>query len=101
MVAGLPLDLPHVPILIPLVAGIAAAGAFFDWALQRAADWRLGELAAAPALHLLLHHALFMLAYGLTLDVSAGIVALLAWRLANAAPFGARISRPALANHAT
>lgn len=85
-VAGLPLDLPHVPALIPLAAGIVAAGAFFDWGLRRAADWRLGELAAAPALHLMLHHTLFLLAYGLTLDVSAGIVALLAWRLANAAP---------------
>jgi hypothetical protein len=85
-VAGLPLDLPHAPFWIPLAAGVVAAGAFFDWGLRRAADWRLGELASAPALHLLLHHALFLLAYGLTLDVSAGIVALLAWRLAHAAP---------------
>ena len=99
MVAGLPLDLPHVPLLIPLAAGIVAVGAFFDWGLRRAADWRLGELAAAPALHLLLHHALFLLAYGLTLDVSAGIVVLLAWRLAHAAPLGSRAFRPALPDH--
>ncbi|HET9229773.1 MAG TPA: hypothetical protein VFO00_00705, partial [Vitreimonas sp.] len=52
MIAGLPLDLPHVPFWIPLVFGVIAAGAIFDWALRRAADWRLGELAAAPALHL-------------------------------------------------
>jgi hypothetical protein len=87
MIAGLPLDLPHAPFWIPVAAGVLAAGTVFDWGLRRAADWRLGELAAAPALHLLLHHAVFLLAYGLTLDVSAGIVALLAWRLMHAAPF--------------
>jgi hypothetical protein len=96
MIAGLPLDLPHVPVWIPLAAGVFAIGAVFDWGLRRAADWRLGELAPAPALHLLTHHALFLLAFGLTLDVSAGVVALLAWRLANAAPLGSRVFRPAL-----
>lgn len=86
MVAGLPLDLPHLPFWAPLALGVLAAGAVFDWALRRAADWRLGELAAAPTLHLAGHHALFLLAFGLGLDVSAGIVALMAWRLAHAAP---------------
>jgi hypothetical protein len=86
MVAGLPLDLPHVPVWIPLGMGAIAALAFFDWGLRRAADWRLGELAVAPAAHLLTHHAIFLAAFGLTLDVSAGIAALLAWRLAHAAP---------------
>lgn len=89
MIAGLPLDLPHVPLWLPLAAGALAAGAFFDWALRRAADWRLGELAAAPATHLLTHHAVFLLAFGLGLDVSAGIVTLLAWRLLHAAPLRA------------
>ncbi len=83
MVAGLPLDLPHVPMWVPLGMGVIAAGAFFDWALRRAADWRLGELAVAPAAHLLTHHAIFLVAFGLTLDVSAGIAAMLAWRLAS------------------
>ncbi|MEJ0060575.1 MAG: hypothetical protein WDM79_13815 [Terricaulis sp.] len=87
MVAGLPLDLPHVPSWVPFTIGVVAGGFVFDWALRRAADWRLGELAPAPAAHLLAHHALFVLAYGLTLDVSAGLVALVAWRLAHAAPF--------------
>lgn len=86
MVAGLPLDLPHVPYWIPLGVGIIAAGAFFDWGLRRAADWRLGELAPAPALHLLAHHLIFFVAFGLMLDVSAGIVAIAAWRLMHAAP---------------
>ncbi len=86
MVAGLPLDLPHVPVWVPLGMGAIAALAFFDWGLRRAADWRLGELAAAPTAHLLTHHAIFLAAFGLTLDVSAGIAALLAWRLAHAAP---------------
>jgi hypothetical protein len=86
MIAGLPLDLPHVPVWVPLTAGVLAIGALFDWGLRRAADWRLGELAAAPAAHLLTHHILFMLAFGLMIDVSAGIVALAAWRLAHAVP---------------
>lgn len=85
MVAGLPLDLPHVPVWVPLGLGALAAGAFFDWGLRRAADWRLGELAAAPAAHLLAHHTLFLAAFGLNFDVSAGVVALIAWRLAHAA----------------
>lgn len=92
MIAGLPLDLPHVPFWIPLVFGVIAAGAIFDWALRRAADWRLGELAAAPALHLLTHHAVFLLAFGFMLDVSAGVVALLAWRLVHAS--GVRFQVP-------
>lgn len=86
MIAGLPLDLPHVPIWVPMLAGAAAAGALFDWGLRRAADWRLGELAAAPAAHLLAHHVIFLVAFGFSIDVSAGIVALMAWRLAHAAP---------------
>jgi hypothetical protein len=86
MVAGLPLDLPHAPLWSVIMAGAVAALVVFDWALKCAADWRLGELATAPAAHLLSHHALFVLAFGLTLDVSAGIVAMIAWRLAHAAP---------------
>ncbi|MEZ5972907.1 MAG: hypothetical protein R3C31_13945 [Hyphomonadaceae bacterium] len=86
MIAGLPLDLPHVPSWLVMGVGVVAAGAFFDWGLQRAADWRLGELAKAPAAHLLIHHILFVVAYGLMIDVSAGVVMLIAWRLAHAAP---------------
>lgn len=86
MIAGLPLDLPHVPVWVPLAAGALAIGAVFDWGLRRAADWRLGELAGAPTAHLLTHHVIFMLAFGLMIDVSAGIVAMAAWRLAQAAP---------------
>jgi hypothetical protein len=86
MVAGLPLDRPHVPAWVPLGMGAIAALAVFDWGVRRAADWRLGELAAAPAMHLLTHHAIFLIAFGLTLDVSAGIAGMLAWRLAHAAP---------------
>ncbi len=87
LIAGLPLDLPHVPLWVPLLTAAAALGAVFDWALRRAAEWRLGELAATPAAHLLIHHTLFLLAYGLTLDVSAGLVAMAAWRLAHAGYF--------------
>jgi len=86
MIAGLPLDLPHVPVWLVIGTGVLAAGAFFDWGLQRAADWRLGELAAAPARHLMVHHIIFVAAFGLMIDVSAGVVMLMAWRLAHAAP---------------
>lgn len=86
MVAGLPLDLPHIPLWSVIAIGAVAALAVFDWALKCAADWRLGELAAAPAAHMLSHHMLFVLAFGLMIDVSAGIVAMIAWRLAHAAP---------------
>ncbi len=96
MIAGLPLDLPHLPYWIPLGLGVIAVGALFDWGLQRAADWRLGELAAAPAAHLLSHHIIFALGFGLMIDVSAGVFALMAWRLVHAAPFTARAVRPAL-----
>jgi hypothetical protein len=92
LIAGLPLDLPHVPIWVPIAAGCAAAGALFDWLLRRAVDWRLGELAPTPSAHLLAHHLLFLVAFGLTLDVSAGMVAIAAWRLAHAAPL--RFAQP-------
>lgn len=94
MVLGLPLDLPHVPALVPMIAGAAAGAALFDWLLRRAADWRLGELEPAPAAHLAAHHLLFLLAYGVTLDLSAGLVALIAWRLAHAAPVNLVLKRP-------
>jgi len=86
LVMGLPLDLPHVPVFVPATLGVAAVALMFDWALRRAADWRLGQLASAPAAHLLTHHAVFLIAYALTLDLSAGVVALMAWRLVHAAP---------------
>jgi len=86
MIAGLPLDLPHVPVWVPMLTGALATGALFDWGLRRAADWRLGELAAAPAAHLLTHHVILLIAFGFSFDVSAGVVALMAWRLAHAAP---------------
>lgn len=88
MIAGLPLDLPHLPVWTPIAAGCIAFMGFADWALRAAADWRLGELAVAPAMHVLTHHALFLLAYGITGDVSSGVVAMVAWRLLHAAPLG-------------
>ncbi|MBS0386299.1 MAG: hypothetical protein JSS00_13240 [Proteobacteria bacterium] len=89
VIAGLPLDLPHVPVWVPAAAGLAALVVVADWLLRRAADWRLGEVAVAPTIHMLTHHALFLLAFGTMFDLSAGIVALAAWRLAQAAPFKA------------
>lgn len=96
MVAGLPLDLPHLPGWAPLVLGLAAAAALLDWALRRAVDWRLGELAEAPSAHLLAHHAIFLAAFGFGSDLSAGLVALMAWRLAHAAPLRVQASLTAV-----
>src|SRR5262249_15479606 len=87
VLAGLPLDLPHVPAWVPLVAGCVAFIVIADWLLRRAADWRLGELATAPTVHMLTHHALFLLAFGVMFDLSASMAALAAWRLVHAAPF--------------
>ncbi|MES1158459.1 MAG: hypothetical protein ABUL42_01050, partial [Terricaulis silvestris] len=95
IVAGLPLDLPHVPIWVPYTAGALAAAALFDWALRCAADWRLGELAPAHAMHLLAHHVIFLLAYGATLDISAGVCAIAAWRLAHEASLQFTLPRAA------
>ncbi len=86
MIAGLPLDLPHLPLWAVAVVGALAASAVIDWGLRRAADWRLGELAAAPAAHLLIHHAIFLVAFGLMIDVTAGLVIMAGWRLMHAAP---------------
>ncbi len=87
VIAGLPLDLPHVPVWVPVAAGCVALIVTADWLLRRAADWRLGEVAVAPTVHMLTHHALFLLAFGMMFDLSAGVVALAAWRLVHAAPF--------------
>lgn len=86
VIAGLPLDLPHAPVWIPIAAGCVALAATGDWLLRRAADWRLGEVSVAPTVHMLTHHTLFLLAFGAMFDLSAGIVALIAWRLAHAMP---------------
>ena len=86
VIAGLPLDLPHVPAWVPIVAGAVAMIVLADWLLRRAADWRLGEISVAPSVHMLTHHAMFLLAFSAMFDLSAGIVALAAWRLLHAAP---------------
>ena len=82
MLAGLPLDLPHIPILAPIAIGAAALLIVFDWALQRLADARLGLLARAPALHIATHQAVFLAAYVLSPDLSAGFMAVIVWRIA-------------------
>lgn len=86
MVAGLPLDLPHVPIWVPIICGLLAGAALFDWAIRCAAEARLDGLAPGPAAHTLAHHAIFLIAYASSQDISAGLMAFLAWRLAYAAP---------------
>ncbi|MFZ2030261.1 MAG: hypothetical protein WAU68_08135 [Vitreimonas sp.] len=86
VIAGLPLDLPHVAVWVPVAAGCVAMIVLADWVLRRGAEWRLGEVSVAPTVHMLTHHTLFLLAFGAMFDLSAGIVALTAWRLIHAAP---------------
>lgn len=81
---GLPLDLPHLPWIAPALLGAATAFALFDWGVRRLAEWRLGGLAAAPAQHALAHHALFLGAYVFSGDLSAGLIAMIVWRLTQA-----------------
>ena len=95
MVAGLPLDLPHLPMIAVIGAGIIAALGVFDWLLRVAADWRLGEVAPALAAHQTAHHALFLIAYGAMIDLSAGLLSLIAWRLAHAALAPSQALKPA------
>lgn len=85
MVAGLPLDLPHAPLWVPLACGLLAGAAVFDWLIRCAAEARLDGLALGPAAHQLAHHAIFLLGYAATQDISAGLMAFIAWRLAHAA----------------
>ncbi len=84
MIAGLPLDLPHVPVFVPIACGALAALALFDWLIRCAADARLGSLPLAPTAHQAAHHAIFLIAYASAQDISAGLMAFLAWRLAYA-----------------
>ena len=88
MIAGLPLDLPHVPLWVPMAAAGLALVGFADWVLRAAADWRLGELAGAPTAQVGAHHLFFLLAYGVTGEVSSGLAAMIAWRLAQAVRLG-------------
>ena len=85
-VLGAPLELPQAPLWAPILAGALAVFGIGDWVLRRAADLRLGQFAAAPATHVLGYHMIFLLAYGTSFDLSAGVVAVAAWRLAHAAP---------------
>jgi len=88
---GLPLDLPHVPLIAPLCVGAIAVFALFDWGVRRLADWRLGAANGASVRHALAHHALFAAAFVFSGDVSAGVLALIVWRAAT------RLAQPSLA----
>ena len=86
LVLGLPLDLPHLPLWAPLTIGVIAALLLIDWAVRQAAQWRLSGLAMAPFGHALAHHALFLAAFVIAPDLSSGVLAMAAWRLAHALP---------------
>jgi hypothetical protein len=82
VVMGLPLNLPHPPSVMILAVGIVYALATADWTVRVLARWRLGEGRLAPALSPLAFHVLLLAGFGLCTDVSAGLVGLIAYRLA-------------------
>lgn len=86
LVLGLPIDLPHLPLWAPLSIGVIAALLVIDWGVRQAAQWRLTDLAMAPVAHALTHHALFLAAFAIAPDLSSGVLAMAAWRLAHALP---------------
>ena len=86
LVLGLPLDLPHLPLWAPLAIGVIAALFVIDWGVRQAAQWRLSGLATAPFAHAFTHHALFLAAFVIAPDLSGGVLAMAAWRLAHALP---------------
>ena len=99
MIAGLPLDLPHVPVWLVIGVGILAAGAVFDWGLQRAADWRLANSPKRPRRTSSSTTLSSCVAFGLMIDVSAGVVMLIAWRLAHAAPLASELYGGPVSQH--
>ncbi|MBI1187411.1 MAG: hypothetical protein GC206_08805 [Alphaproteobacteria bacterium] len=82
LLLGLPLDLPHAPLIAPLVFGFAAAAMLFDWGMRRLTDWRLGVRDGGTVRHAAAHHVLFLAAYVASPDLSAGVMAMIVWRLA-------------------
>jgi hypothetical protein len=83
---GLPLDLPRPPAALVWAGAGLVILTVCDWTIRCAADWRLGAFAARTRLHEAGAHALYLCAFVLQSDVSAGLAAMIAWRLAQAQP---------------
>jgi hypothetical protein len=81
VVMGLPLDLPHPPANLIVLVGVAYSLAVADWLLRVLARWRLGEGALAPAMDAACFHMLLLIGFVASSDASAGLAALMAYRM--------------------
>lgn len=86
VVMGLPLDLPHPPMALIVAAGVAYALTAVDWLVRILARWRLGESRPSQTAADASFHAVILAGFVLSNDVSAGVVALIAYRLTLAIP---------------
>lgn len=84
VVMGLPLDLPHPPSGLITILGVAYALAAVDWLVRVLARWRLGENGPAPVACDASFHMVILAGFVLSSDVSAGVTALVAYRIAMA-----------------
>jgi hypothetical protein len=82
VVLGLPLDLPHPPSGLMTIFGVAYALAAVDWIVRILARWRLGENRPAPVAFDASFHVVILAGFVLSPDVSAGVIALVAYRMA-------------------
>jgi hypothetical protein len=81
VVMGLPLDLPHPPLALIIAAGVAYALTAVDWLVRILARWRLGESRPSQVAADAAFHAVVLAGFVVSNDVSAGVVALTAYRL--------------------
>ena len=81
VVMGLPLDLPHPPMALMVGVGVAYALCAVDAVVRVLARWRLGESRPAQVAADASFHVVVLAGFVLSADVSAGVVALIAYRL--------------------
>ncbi len=81
VVMGVPLNLPHPPVLAIWATGLFYALSVVDWIVRNLARWRLGEGRLAPVAADATFHIVMLAGFALCPDVSAGLAGLVAYRL--------------------
>ncbi|MFZ4121037.1 MAG: hypothetical protein ACOYKM_05170 [Caulobacterales bacterium] len=79
---GLPLDLPHPPVVAVIALGLMTILACAEVLLRGLTRWRLGEPRWLAAAHDMSWLVLILVAFILASDISAGVMGLIAFRLA-------------------
>ena len=85
---GLPVEIPHPPAALAAALGAALALSIVDWLVRELADWRLGEPRWVSGLNDVATLVAILAAFVLIDDVSAGVMGVLALRLARPAAEG-------------